>query len=89
MGRATVQPVRLCVHNHCIGHLYHLYKSHAIATNIRYLSVYKLCIGLIMSGYEPEGSIERASHDQTYLVHGRSRECGLTLTVCYLCSAEI
>ena len=39
--------------------------------------------------YEPEGRIECASHDQTYLVHWQSRGYGLTKTVRSLCSAEI
>ena len=30
--------------------------------------------------YSPFGLIELATHDQTYLVHGRSRRCGPTMT---------
>ena len=50
-----------------------------------------ISIGLIMGGkfYKPKGRIEHASHDQTYLVHGRSRRCGPTLMARNLRSAEI
>ena len=55
------------------------------------MKVHVLLQYMIMGGklYEPEGQIERASCEQTYLVHGRSRRCGLTMTAHSLCSAEI
>ena len=48
-------------------------------------------IGLIMGGmlYEPEGRIEHASHDQTYLVHGWGRGRGLNIMACVSMFSEI
>ena len=50
-----------------------------------------ICIGLIMGGklYEPEGRIECASHDQTYLVRGWGRGCGLNMMACVSMFSEI
>ena len=43
-----------------------------------------LSTGLIMGGklYEPEGRIELGSHEQTYLVRGWGRGCGLNNMAC-------
>ena len=53
--------------------------------------LYQLCIGLIMGGklYEPERRIEHASHDQTYLVHGWGRWCGLNMMACVSMFSEV
>ena len=50
-----------------------------------------LSIGLIVVGklYEPEGQIECASHDQTYLVHGCGMGCGLNMMACVSMFSEI
>ena len=50
-----------------------------------------LSTGLIMGGklYEPEGRIELGSHEQTYLVRGWGRGCGLNNMACVPMFSEI
>ncbi len=72
----------------CVQYYSYSAINHTDYYNIMY---FVISIGLIMGGklYEPEGQIQHASHDQTYVVRGWGRGHGLNIMACVSMFSEI